>query len=197
MAARSRRAGHGLRISERFGDDFTLAIARANRAFTLTHCSRSQRAVANDLLTQARDTVVVQHMPGALRRFIDIESARERAQSGDLEGAVAAVRTIVDEQFDTDEMVTRGPGTALLVELLLRRRANGDLDEAQALIDRLAAVPTDSGFVLHEITLLRLRTLLARAHGDEAAYRDYRDHYRCMATSLGFEGHIAIAEAMT
>ena len=36
--------------------------------------------------------------------------------------------------------------------------------------------------------LLRLRTLLARAHGDEAAYRDFRDRYRAMATSLGFEG---------
>jgi len=71
------------------------------------------------------------------------------------------------------------------------------LEEAQAVIDRLAAVPTDSGFVLHEITLLRLRSLQARAHGDEAAYREHRDHYRGMATSLGFEGHIAMAEAMT
>ena len=47
-----------------------------------------------------------------------------------------------------------------------------------------------------EITLLRLRALLARAHGDETAYRDYRDRYRTMATSLGFEGHMQWAEAM-
>jgi adenylate cyclase len=57
-------------------------------------------------------------------------------------------------------------------------------------------VPTDPGFVLNEIPLLRLRALLARALGDEAGYRDYRDHYRAMARSLGFEGHIAWAEAM-
>ncbi len=44
--------------------------------------------------------------------------------------------------------------------------------------------------------LLRLRTLLARAHGDEAASRDYRDRYRAMAKALGFEGQIAMAEAM-
>ena len=37
---------------------------------------------------------------------------------------------------------------------------------------------------------------LARAQGDDPAYRDYRDRYRAMATSLGFEGHIAWAEAM-
>jgi adenylate cyclase len=60
----------------------------------------------------------------------------------------------------------------------------------------LTAAPTDPGFVLHELPLLRLRALLARAHGDETGYRDSRDCYRKMATSLGFQGHIAMAEAM-
>jgi len=60
----------------------------------------------------------------------------------------------------------------------------------------LAAIPIDPGFVLHDITLLRLRALLARARGDETAYRDYRDRYRDMARTLGYEGHIAWAEAM-
>ena len=50
---------------------------------------------------------------------------------------------------------------------------------------------------MRDITLLRLRALLAKAHGDEAAHRDYRDRYRAMATSLGFEGHIDWAKAMT
>ena len=54
----------------------------------------------------------------------------------------------------------------------------------------------DEGLVIRDVWLLRLRALLARAHGDEAAYRDYRDRYRAMATSLGFEGHMAWAEAM-
>jgi hypothetical protein len=49
---------------------------------------------------------------------------------------------------------------------------------------------------VRDIWLLRLRALLARAHGDEAGYRDYRDRYRALATSLGFEGHIAASEAM-
>jgi adenylate cyclase len=83
-----------------------------------------------------------------------------------------------------------------LVESLLRRGADADLQEAHAAVDRLAAVPTDHRFVLHEIWLQRLRALLARAHGDEAAYREYRDRYRAMATSLGFEGHMKWAEAM-
>jgi len=44
--------------------------------------------------------------------------------------------------------------------------------------------------------LLRLRALSARARGDDARYRDYRDRYCAMATSLGFEGHMEWAEAM-
>jgi len=85
--------------------------------------------------------------------------------------------------------------TAALVESL-RRGSDIEMQEAAAAIKRLAAVPTDPGSVLNEIPLLRMRALLARAHGDEAAYRDYRDRYPAMATSLGFEGHIPWAEAM-
>jgi hypothetical protein len=47
-----------------------------------------------------------------------------------------------------------------------------------------------------DITLLRLRALLAHARGDDAAYRDLANRYRAMAQSLGFEGHIAWADAM-
>ncbi len=68
--------------------------------------------------------------------------------------------------------------------------------EAERAIDRLAATPADEGLVIRDIWLLRLRALLAQARGDEAAYREYRDRYRDMAKTLGFEGHIAWAEAM-
>ena len=43
---------------------------------------------------------------------------------------------------------------------------------------------------------MRLRALLARARGDAAAYAHFRDRYRDMAKSIGFDGHIAWAEAM-
>jgi hypothetical protein len=50
--------------------------------------------------------------------------------------------------------------------------------------------------VLFEVPLLRMRALLARAGGDAATYAQFRDRYRDMAKTLGFEGHIALAEAM-
>jgi hypothetical protein len=42
-----------------------------------------------------------------------------------------------------------------------------------------------------------MRALLARSHGDDVAYRALVDRYRAMAISLGFEGHIAMADSMT
>ena len=50
---------------------------------------------------------------------------------------------------------------------------------------------------MRDIWLLRLQALLARAHDDAATYAHFRDRYRDMARSLGFEGHIAWAETMT
>ena len=58
------------------------------------------------------------------------------------------------------------------METLLDRGTEGDVAEAQAAIDRLAAVPADEGLAMRDIWLLRPRALLARARGDEAAYRD-------------------------
>jgi hypothetical protein len=61
---------------------------------------------------------------------------------------------------------------------------------------RLAAAPIDAGLAVRDIWLLRLRALLARAHGDEARYREYQDRYRDMARTLEFEGHIDWADTM-
>jgi hypothetical protein len=88
------------------------------------------------------------------------------------------------------------PATGVLVETLLDGGAEGDMAEAEAAIERLATAPADEGLVIRDIWLLRLRALLARAHGDAAACAHLRDRYRDMAKSLGFEGHIAWAEAM-
>jgi hypothetical protein len=106
------------------------------------------------------------------------------------------MRAAVDDLSREGQLAGSGvPATGVLVETLLDRGADDDVDEAEATIDRLARLPAD-GFVLRDILLLRLQALLARAHGDAAAYAHLRDRYRDMATSLGFEGHVKWAEAM-
>ncbi len=82
------------------------------------------------------------------------------------------------------------------METLLDRGTDSDVAAAEAAIQRLAAEPADEGLVMRDIWQLRLRALLAKARGDESAYRDHRDRYRDMAKTLGFEGHIDWADAM-
>lgn len=106
------------------------------------------------------------------------------------------MRNALDDLFRAGLLLYAGWGMAGLVEALLERGAEGDVAEAQGAIDRCANLPGDEGGVLRNIWLLRLRALLARARGDEAAYSDFRDRYRAMANSRGFKGHIALADAM-
>ena len=104
----------------------------------------------------------------------------------------------VDQLVREGQLLSWGiPATGVLVETLLDRGADGDVVEAEAAIERLADAPAEDGLVLRDIWLLRLRGLLARARGDHAAYKDFVGRYRAMAESLGYEGHIDLAEAMT
>jgi class 3 adenylate cyclase len=191
-----RETADAVRIAEERGDD--VALERAHLAQGLVLSRRptvADRDVALEVLRRARDAQVRQrHLVYAT--MADIGIAELTAEAGEVQGAIESARSIVDRLFENGEMFLRGVATAALVETLLRGGSDSDLLEAEAAIERLAAVPTDPGFVLNEIPLLRMRALLAKAHGDEAAYRDYRDRYRAMAKSLGFEGHMKWAEAM-
>ena len=127
---------------------------------------------------------------------VDACTARERARCGDRDGAIPLLREAVDDLFHAGHLWSCIVATGFLVETLLDRGADSDVAEAEAAIERLAAAPADEGLVIRDILLLRLRALLARARGDDTAYRDYRDRYRDMAKTLEFDGHIAWAEAM-
>ena len=109
------------------------------------------------------------------------------------------MRAAVDHLFREGRLLGWGvPATGVLVEtLLVSAGPTVTWPKPRPRSSRLADAPADDGLVIREIWLLRLRALLARARGDEDAYRDYRDRYRAMATELGFEGHMAMAEAMT
>jgi adenylate cyclase len=183
-------------MAEQSGDDMALDIARTARGLTLVHRGGAERDAGFELLAQAREAAIQGRFVKLGVPIVDIHLAQERARLGDLDGAIALSRAVVDELFDSGGSVWNALATTVLVESLLRRGGDKDVTDAQAAIDRLAAAPTDPGFVLHEIWLLRLQALLARTHRDAAAYAQFRDRYRDMAKSLGFEGHIAWAEAM-
>jgi hypothetical protein len=146
-----------------------------------------------ELMVQAREWQRGR-MP-SLVPLTEVAAGRERARGGDRDAAIPVMRKALDELHRAGQLGYGVFGTGLLVETLLERGAEGDLAEAQQAIDWLANLP-DDGSAIVEITLVRMNTLLARARGDDVGYRDLASRYRAMAASLGFEGHIAWAEAM-
>jgi adenylate cyclase len=186
-----------LRLAEQCGNDVGLALARVAYGLALLRHDHGDRRKCLELLRAGRDAHLRQH--NALGASVaDIGLAQLQAeQGGERDAAIDTARRIVEQLFDCGESLGRGPAVTTLVEALLSRGSADDLQEAQVVVERLAATRIEPGFALYEVHLLRLRALVARAHGDNSAYRDYRDRYRHVATSLGFEGHEARAEAMS
>jgi hypothetical protein len=187
-----------LQIAERSGDDVALAVARMAHGLALVHrqtvaeCDRGQKLLAEvgEMLVRGEHNLC--DLP-----MVNLYLARETARRGDPDDAIPHMRAALDHLSRQGQLLAWGPpATGVLVETLLDRSADGDVTEAEAAIERLASAPAEEGLVIRDIWLLRSRALLARAHGDDTSYRDYRDRYRTMAKSLGFEGHMAWAEAM-
>src|SRR5690348_1170091 len=183
--------------TEHSGEDVTYGLAKSNVAFALLHgADESQRPYALELLRQIRDLAVRRRYSRTAIPMVDTYLAHDRIRNGDLDAAIELARTAADEEMDCRGVIFASMATSVLVEALLRRGREEDLAEAQSAVNRLDAVETEPGLVLYDIWLAKMRAQLAQAQNDGAQYRDLRDRYRRMATELGFEGHMAWADAM-
>lgn len=167
---------------------FTLGVALLYRG------AAADRHRGLELMTQAREAQR-RHTP-SLRPVTDLLIAQAWAEREDRDGAITMTRNAVDELHQAGRFGYCGMANSILTEILLQRDGDGDLVEAQEAINRLARLPAGTGSAMRDITLARMQTLMAQARGDHAGYRDKLNHYRLMAKSLDFEGHIAWARAM-
>jgi class 3 adenylate cyclase len=193
-ATAMRETAEALRIAESSSDDFILGMGRLSRGLVLVCLDGPGREAGLDLFTQARDAAATAQFSLSALTIVEPEFAMQEARTGDLDGAIDMVRSVVDGAYESGDMIWRGRATEVLVQLLVRRGSDGDHHEAQAAIDRLAAVPTDPGFVLHELPLLRSRALLALARGDENSCRNFMERHRAKAAAAGFEALVATAD---
>ena len=185
-----------LDTAERSADDFALGFALFARGVALVERNSAAAARGLQLLRQVREMSVGDRFYRCHVPLINAWIGWGVARCGDREGALPVLRSANDDLFAGGQFGHCTATTRLLVRELLADSDESGGGEAEAAIDRLAAVPVLDGLAIQEVTLLELRALLARAKGDETGYREYRDRYRAMATSLGFEGHIQWAEAM-
>jgi hypothetical protein len=198
LAIGVREIEDALAIAERSLDNLQLGVAWMTLGLALVHRhTDAERDRGQQLLAEVREVFLrgghfLCNLP-----LLDVYVARERARRGDRDEAIPLMRAAVDHLVRNGQLLSWGiPVTGVLVETLLDRGAERDVAEAEAAVERLAAAPADEGLVVRDIWLLWLRALLARAHGDAGAYTHFRDRYRDTARTLGWDGHIAWAEAM-
>ena len=186
-----------LQMAERSGDDtelglikYVLGIALGTRDDAADH----QRGI--ELFAQVREMCVQQRFYQSELPAFELHAARDSVLRGDCESAVPVIRRVLNEFLEAGQLAYGAVGTTFLVEALLGCGTEGDVAEAQSAIDRASKLPPDESLVLRDVWLLRLRALVARARGDDDAYRELANRYGAVAKSLGFEGHIAMAAAI-
>ena len=169
MTPAVREIEDALRIAELSGDDMALVFSRGMLGVALLQRhTNAERDRGHKLLAGVSEVLLRQgHNLSELRLF-NAYLARERARHGGRDEAIPLMRAAVDQLVREGQLPSWGiPATGVLVETLLDRGAEGDVAEAEAAIERLAAAPADEGLVIREVWLLRLRALLARARGDD------------------------------
>jgi len=190
-----RASEQALHNASAFSNNPALALARyALGDALLSRVAPAERQGGAELMEQAREACLRERVL-FLVPVTDLWIAREKAERGDRDGAIPVMRKAVEEIIQAGGLAYGLWATGIHVVTLLERGTEADLAEAQEAIDRLAGL-SHHGSAMPAITLLRLRALIARARADDAAFRDLAGRYHAMAKSLGFEGHIAWAEAM-
>ncbi len=185
-------------IAERAGDDFAVSHVMVTLGLALVHrTTAAERDRGQQILAEVGDVFLrEEHHLGDLP-MVSCYSAREMARNGERDSALTRMRAALGDLTREGQLLGYGiNGTGLLVETLLDGGTADEIAEAEAAVQRLAAEPAPDGAAMRDIWLLRMHALVARARGDDANYRGYRDRYRTTAATLGFEGHIAWAEAL-
>jgi adenylate cyclase len=182
--------------AQRYGDDVALVFALFLRGLILAQQGGPQREEGLHLLGTAREAAKEGSL-SILLPPLELELAKDKARVRDFDAAIELLRGVADRELRSGNVLFYAVAVAALAESLLARGADADIDEADTQVQRLArAAQAHGDMAIEVIWLLRSRALLARARGDEAAYRDFRDRYRDMATTIGYEGHMKWAEAM-
>ena len=196
---RYRSRADTLERAQRYGDDVALVIALFLRGLILAQQDSPHRAdEACTCSARSREAAGEQSVTGLLPsirpRFATRQGPHARSRRGDSAASCAPTANC-------------SAGTNAVLRMLQRpliwwshccvAERTPTCRRPQAAIERLAAAPTDPGFGPEAKSgCCGCARCWRAAHGDDAAYRDYRDRYRAMATSLGFEGHMKWAEAM-
>jgi adenylate cyclase len=192
-----RDIAEAFRLAEQCSEDLPLVLLRMSLGIALVNRQLPEdRARGVTILAELRDTCVKERYALNIVSGLELFIARETA-SEDVDEAIRQARAATDELFASGNFANCDTATGIFVELLLGRGTPDDLAEAEAAIRRLSRVQVGHGWAIRDVLLLRLGALIAKARGDQSTYHDFRDRYRTTANQFGYEGHMAMAAAMS
>ncbi|MCV7419164.1 AAA family ATPase [Mycobacterium yunnanensis] len=188
-----REAEEALTIAVDHGDHHAVALATYCLGGLLLERGSAERRRGRHLLAKIREMSDRGHFYRSELAVLDLFHARELARDGHLDVAVDELRAAGNRVSERGQFAHGVVATRFLVEALLQRHGRGDVQEADAAIERLASAGRDD-LAIVEVVLLGLRARVARARGDDVTYRVSLRRCRERATALGFEGCVATAQ---
>jgi hypothetical protein len=175
-----------MKLVERSSDDIGVVFLGLTLAMAQIHHGADPKRGYDGMRTM-RETCIKEDCALNMLALIDSYLVLEQANLGEVDEAVRQWRAIAEDMESAGRLSNNDLPLMFATEQLLLR---GDHAEAAREIERLESLAADRQWVSREICALRLRVLLARARGDDSAYRELRDRYRAMANELGYEGHM-------
>lgn len=175
-------------------NDYALMLTEYSLGMALAHRDQTaDRQRGGAILRRTLDTLH-DRIP-SLVPATEVWFGAEQARHGDRERVLPGMRRAVDELIQAGRIGYCVAAAATLVEVLLAGGAEQELREAENLVGRLSALKGEHDSAMLDIMLLRMNAMLVAVRGD----RDLPTLLECYlqtARSLGFEGHVAWAEAL-
>jgi adenylate cyclase len=183
-----------MQMAERTSEDIAVSMIRMTMGWALIEggSPSSGYEILAELYKAFIDERYIMNAVDALQAY----AAKRALGDGDVDGAVEQARRAVDTLFSTKNFNTCDVATDVYVVALLARATGRDFAEAESAIERLERLRCGRRWAARDVYVVRLRALLAKARGDDDAYRDYRDRYRALANEHGYEGHMQWAAEM-
>jgi len=182
--------------AERIGNDNAVTLGEYGLALALLYRdSESERRRGLELMDDA--LVMLRVRVPSLVPVTELFAARERARTGDRDAAIAVMWESLETLRREGSFGWVIGGVAILVEALVERDADGDFTAAQEAVAGLESLCAEHHSAILDITILRVRAMLAGVRDEDGTYPKLAGEYLAMAESLGFEGHIRWAKAMT
>ena len=166
-------------MAEKSAEDIALVLIRMTMGVALIASNSGDAKRGYEMLADLRQTCMKERyalniVPGLDVTHVQLMIATGGHRRRDRARACRERRNLLS----THNYSNCDVSTSRIVEALLARGTSADLNEAEAAVDRLAELLPRHMSALQDVSVLRLRALLAHARGDESGYRQFRDRYR-------------------